>query len=366
MLLGEGNDDVFERLASAVGLSDRQYPLPEVFWSARKLVEILSARRPLVLVLEDLHWAEPALLDLVDHVAETADDAPALLLCVARPEVLEARPAWEKLDHLALTPLSAAASAQIVDNFLGDNGIADDARTRIVEAADGNPLFVEQLLSMMIDDGLLLLEDGVWCTGELQPDWVPPSIHALLTARLDALEREQRAVIDPASVIGHYFQQPALEELVDDFVRDQVGTRLGELEGKQFVRHDADTLHRFHHVLIRDSVYDGLLKRARATLHERFVAVGRPRQRRPRRRVRRDLRLPPRAGAPVSDRARGPGRARHRSRPRGLEEACVGRPASLRARRHECRGQSPASRNLAAAAAGSADGSLSSPTSARR
>jgi predicted ATPase len=116
----------------------------------------------------------------------------------------------------------------------------------------------------------LLLENGVWRTGEPQPDWVPPAIHALLTARLDALEREQRAVIDPASVIGHFFQQPALDELVDDFLRDQVGTRLGELESKRFVQREADTLHRFHHVLIRDSVYDGLLKRARS-LHERFL-----------------------------------------------------------------------------------------------
>jgi class 3 adenylate cyclase/tetratricopeptide (TPR) repeat protein len=270
-LLGEGNEEVFERLASAVGLSEGQYALTEVFWAVRKLIETLSRRRPLVLVLEDLHWAEPALLDLVDHVADTAEDAAALLLCIARPELFEARPAWEQLEHLVLTPLSAAASAEIVENFLGDSDIADEARSHIVEAADGNPLFVEQLLSMMIDEGLLQLEDGVWRTGDLSPGWVPPTIHALLTARLDGLEREQRAVIDPASVIGHYFQQPALEELVDDFVRDQVDTRLGELERKQFVRHEAETLHRFHHVLIRDSVYDGLLKRARATLHERFV-----------------------------------------------------------------------------------------------
>ena len=113
-----------------------------------------------------------------------------------------------ELEHLALSPLSAAASGEIIDNLLGSAEIADDARTRIVEAAEGNPLFVEQLLSMMIDDGLLVLEDGAWRTGELQPDWVPPTIHALLSARLDSLEREQRAVIDPASVIGHFFQQP--------------------------------------------------------------------------------------------------------------------------------------------------------------
>jgi class 3 adenylate cyclase/tetratricopeptide (TPR) repeat protein len=271
VLLGEGNDEVFERLASAVGLSDRQYPLAEVFWSARKLVEILSRRRPLVLVLEDLHWAEPALLDLVDHVASTADDAPTLLLCVARPDLLEQRPAWSALEHVPLSPLSSAASAEIIDNVLGSARIADDARARIVDAAEGNPLFVEQLLSMMIDDGLLRLEDDVWRTGELQPDWVPPTIHALLSARLDSLEREQRAVIEPASVIGHYFQEPALAELVEDFVRDQVDARLEELTRKQFVRPEAGDLYCFDHILIKDSVYDGLLKRSRANLHERFV-----------------------------------------------------------------------------------------------
>jgi class 3 adenylate cyclase/tetratricopeptide (TPR) repeat protein len=270
-LLGEGSEEVFERLASAVGLSERQYPLPEVFWATRKLVETLSRRRPLVLVFEDVHWAEPALLDLVDHVAETAEQAPALLLCVARPEVIEKRPDWEQLERLALEPLSAADSGRVIDNLLGDARITDDARARIVDAADGNPLFVEQLLSMMIDDGLLRIEDGVWRVEDLQPGWVPPTINALLTARLDGLEREQRAVIDPASVIGHFFQQAALQELVDEFVSDQVGGRLGELTRKQFVRLEADNLYRFHHVLIRDSVYEGLLKRARAALHERFV-----------------------------------------------------------------------------------------------
>jgi class 3 adenylate cyclase/tetratricopeptide (TPR) repeat protein len=273
-LIGEGNEEVFERLASAVGLSERQYPLPEVFWAARKLVETLSRRRPLVLVFEDVHWAEPALLDLVDHIASTAEDAPALLLCVARPEVLEKRPDWEQLERLALAPLSADASAQIIDNLLGGTDIAPEALARIVDAAEGNPLFVEQLLSMMIDGGLLRVEDGVWQTGDLDAGWVPPTIQALLTARLDNLEREQRAVIDPASVIGHYFQEAAVHELVEDFVRDQVDGRLNELTRKQFVRAEAGNLYRFDHVLIRDSVYDSLLKRARATLHERFVQWG--------------------------------------------------------------------------------------------
>ncbi len=273
-LLGEAHEEVFERLASAVGLSDRQYALPEVFWAVRKLVELLSARRPLVLVFEDLHWAEPALLDLLDHVATTAERARALLLCVARTDVFELRPGWAELDHLPLMPLSAEASAEVIGNLLGEADIADDARARIVKAADGNPLFVEQLLSMMIDGGLLRLEDGVWRTGELPEEWVPPTIHALVTARLDGLEREQRAVIDPASVIGVYFQREALEELVEDFVRAEIGGRLEELARKQFVQPESPELHRFHHVLIRESVYEGLLKRTRAALHERFVQWG--------------------------------------------------------------------------------------------
>ena len=95
---------------------------------------------------------------------------------------------------------------------------------------------------MMIDEGLLRSVDGEWRAEELTPGWVPPTIHALLTARLDGLEREQRAVIDPASVIGHFFQQPALTELVDDFVRDQLDTRLDELARKQFVLPDKGTL----------------------------------------------------------------------------------------------------------------------------
>jgi predicted ATPase len=213
------------------------------------------------------------LLDLVDHVVRAADDAPALVLCIARPDLLETRPQWAEVPKLALAPLSAEAVARVIDNLLGDASIADDARTRIVEAADGNPLFVEQLLSMMIDEQLLRFEDDTWVLGELPPGWVPPTIHALLTARLDGLEREQRAVIDPASVIGHYFQQAALHELVDDFVREQLDRRLTELTRKQLVLPD-DSAYRFQHILIRDSVYEGLLKRARATLHERFVEWG--------------------------------------------------------------------------------------------
>src|SRR4051812_7763954 len=148
-LVGDENLDVAERVGAAVGLVGRQYPLHEIFWAARKLVEILARRRPLVLVLEDLHWAEPTLLDLVDALLEGVEDAPALIIAVGRPELLEARPAWPARRHVALGALGEADSAQIIDRMLDGEPVEAPALARIVQAAEGNPLFLEQLVSMM-------------------------------------------------------------------------------------------------------------------------------------------------------------------------------------------------------------------------
>ena len=268
-----GDTKVAERIGSAVGLSDQQYPLHEIYWGARKLVEILARDRPLVLLLEDLHWAEPVLFDLVDAVVASVSGVPALVVAVGRPELLEKREAWASESRIALGALSDDDAGRLIDHVLEDAPLAPDARRRIVEAAEGNPLFVEQLVSMMIEEELLQQVEGVWDVDELPVGWVPPTIHALLSARLDHLGHAERAVIDPASVIGFNFAADALSELVEDYLREQLDEHLCELQRKQFVRRgEVEDMYRFDHVLIRESVYEALLKRARAALHERFVA----------------------------------------------------------------------------------------------
>jgi class 3 adenylate cyclase/tetratricopeptide (TPR) repeat protein len=273
--LAEGAEEgVVERVAAAVGLSDAQFPVQDLFWGVRKLLETLARERTLLFVFEDVHWAEATLLDLVEHLAGPTTNVPLLIVCTGRPDILE-----RETEHGAvidLRPLSDAESGLVIENLLGDAGFPADAQHRIVEAAEGNPLFVEQMLGMLIDDGMLREVDGRWvCEGDLAALAIPPSINALLEARLDLLTPEERAVVEPAAVIGHVFAHEALESLVDENVRPQLDTCLSTLVAKQLVRPepsaDGERHLRFEHILIRDAAYQGLLKRARATLHERFV-----------------------------------------------------------------------------------------------
>jgi class 3 adenylate cyclase/tetratricopeptide (TPR) repeat protein len=271
---------VAERVASAFGLSDQQFLVDEVFWAVRTLLESLARRRPLVVVFDDIHWAEPTFLELIEHLVDTVRDAPLLLLCPARPVLLELRPSWAqrpKEVRLVLTPLSEADVSLVLENVLGSSDVPDDARRRVVEAAEGNPLFAEQLVSMMVDDGLLRSDDGRWvAAGDLSNLSIPPTIQALLAARLDQLEREERLVLEAASVVGQRFAQDAVQELVPDLAPGEVATHLAVLVRKQFVRPqeadvDGERSFRFQHILVRDAAYQGILKRARATLHQRFV-----------------------------------------------------------------------------------------------
>jgi class 3 adenylate cyclase len=185
-IAGPGGEDAAARVASAVGLAATDFPLDEVFWGTRKLLELQALRQPLVVVFEDIHWAESAFLDLIEHVRSTAA-APLLLVCAARPDLLEQRPDWAEQGPLfELQPLSEEESAQVIEHLLGDAAIPAEVRARIITAAEGNPLFVQQVLSMMIDDGLLRREDGRWVpTGDLADLAIPGSIQALLAARLD-------------------------------------------------------------------------------------------------------------------------------------------------------------------------------------
>jgi class 3 adenylate cyclase/tetratricopeptide (TPR) repeat protein len=278
-VVGEDGGDVADRVSAAIGLGTEQFSIDEIFWGIRKFLERLAQAQPLVILFDDIHWAEPTFLELVENLLESLEDAPVLLLCPARHELLEHRPDWawrEDAARIVLEPLTGADIEAIIENLLGEAGIAKGVQERIVAAADGNPLFVEQMLSMLIDRELLRFEKGHWtATADLADISVPPTIQALLASRLDGLAVNERAVVEPASVIGHVFATHAVEALVADAVQPEVPARLGDLERKQLVKPDLSAFDeerfRFGHVLIRDAAYNGLLKRARATFHERFV-----------------------------------------------------------------------------------------------
>jgi tetratricopeptide (TPR) repeat protein len=242
------------------------------------MLDILGSRGPLVLVIEDIHWAEPVLLELLAHLTDQGQ-APCLLLCTARPDLLEEHPEWGTAaghERIALGPLPDEEAARMVDALLGDSGIPASIRDRITSAAEGNPLFLEQFVATLIEDGILRATEGGWHMADEVGDLtVPPSINALLAARLDRLGRDDRDVLEPAAVVGLEFQRAAVGFLAPPALQPTIDTRLGSLERRRLVHeqtnHPRGDVYRFHHILIRDAAYASLLKRRRAELHERFV-----------------------------------------------------------------------------------------------
>jgi class 3 adenylate cyclase/tetratricopeptide (TPR) repeat protein len=251
-------------------------------WGVRKLFEHLAREEPTVVVFDDIHWAEPALLDLIEHLADWSRDAPLLILCVARPELLDLRSGWGggKLNAttILLEPLAVDEVSRLVDNLLGRADIPRDARLRIMQAAEGNPLFVEEMLGMLIDDGLLRFDDGTWRAVEnLAQIAVPPTIQLLLAARLDRLDAEERAVIERGAVEGKVFHSGAVTTLAPASLRPKVPSRLLALARKELIRPDrsefaGEDAYRFRHLLIRDAAYQAMPKEQRADLHERFAS----------------------------------------------------------------------------------------------
>jgi class 3 adenylate cyclase/tetratricopeptide (TPR) repeat protein len=256
---------VAERLTAVVG--ETQGASEEIAWAARKLFEWLARERPLVVVLDDLHWAEPTFLDLVEHVADWSRGAPMLLVAVARPELLDTRPTWAggkmNATSILLEPLSDNESERLIDALLADPRFTMDVRRRVVQAAEGNPLFVEQMLAMASEDGL---------NGDLA---VPPTIQALLAARLERLPLDERATVERASVVGKEFSLAEVRELSPPGERAAAADHVLALVRKELVRpaHAAggDDVFRFRHLLIRDAAYEAMSKEARAELHERYA-----------------------------------------------------------------------------------------------
>jgi predicted ATPase len=250
----------------------------EAFWAVRKVLEALARRRPLVLVVDDLQWAEPTFVDLVEYVAEWTRDAPLLVLVMARPELLEARPEWGggKLNATTalLEPLPETDARDLLGHLIGPARLDDRSVARILAVAEGNPLFVEEVVAMLIDDGVLSPDGGDGSrAAELSAIAVPPTIRALIAARLDRLGPGERAVIEAASIEGKEFSRERVVALVGDGVGGPVAVHLRGLIRRDLIRPvDAgeDTF-RFRHQLIRDTAYEGMSKELRADLHERFA-----------------------------------------------------------------------------------------------
>jgi tetratricopeptide (TPR) repeat protein len=229
-----------------------------------------------------VHWGERTFLDLIEHIADWARDTPILLLCLARPDLLDERPSWAggKLNatSLLLEPLPDDACGTLIENLLLDpTEVAAEVKTRIAESAEGNPLFVEELLAMLIDEGALRREDGHWVAAtDLSSLAVPPTIQALLDARLDRLDADERNVLERASVAGRIFSRGAIRVLSAPDEHAALEDRLADLVRKQLIRpHQAEFArehtYRFRHSLIRDAAYRQMSKAGRAELHERFA-----------------------------------------------------------------------------------------------
>ena len=274
-------DRVIAVIGHLLGMSEAPPPPEEIFWGIRRMFEAMARERPLVLVFDDMHWGEPTFLDLVDHIADWTRDAPILLIAMARPELLELRPGWAGGKRwsttIQLEPLTEDESDELVVGLLGRAELPDDVRTQIRRASEGNPLFVEELLGKLIDDGFLVQSSGGWAAlGDLRRLAIPATIQALLAARLDGLGSEERTVIERASVEGKVFHRGAVTELAPELMRPQVRDRLASLMRMELVRPDqasfvGEEAFRFRHLLIRDAAYQALAKQTRSELHERFA-----------------------------------------------------------------------------------------------
>ena len=245
----------------------------EIAWAAREVMQGIADVQPLILRFEDIHWAEPPLLDLIEHLADRRR-APVLILCLARPELLDARPGWGggrvRSTAIELEPLSEEESAELVEQLLSQLAGASGERPRslpqaAIDRAEGNPLFVEETIRMLVESG----------SASAAVDRVPDTLQALIAARIDHLAPEAKTLLQRASVIGRVFWKGALEHLAPD-VGDH-DALVDSLLQREFLLREprssisSETAYRFKHALIREVAYTGMTKLARAQYHARFA-----------------------------------------------------------------------------------------------
>ncbi len=280
---GDKAELIAERVAELLGFGGGEPGTSEeTFWAVRRLFEVLARERPLVIVVDDLHWAESTFLDLIEHLVDFSRGFPIMIVGMARPELLDTRPGWgggkPNATTIALEPLSEAECREMISNLLDHVPLSPAVELRITCAADGNPLFAEELVAMLVDEELLTRKEDCWVArSDLSELPVPSTINALLAARLEGLPVHERAILTTAAVEGAVFHRSAVAELARPALDSVLDDGLLALVRRDLIRPDApdfsgEEAYRFRHVLIRDAAYRSLSKNARADLHERFAA----------------------------------------------------------------------------------------------
>jgi class 3 adenylate cyclase/tetratricopeptide (TPR) repeat protein len=266
-----GDEAIAELLGLASGVLESvegERGQPEIAWAAREFVDELATVQPLILVFEDIHWAEEPLLELIDHLAQWVRDRALLIVCLSRPELLDVRPGWGggriRSTSIELEPLPRAESERLADALLEHTELPTKVRATLLDKTEGNPLFVEETVRMVLEGG-----DGT-------SDRIPDTLQALIAARIDRLPQSEKLLLQRASVIGRIFWLGALAHLSPEF-GEELEDALDDLLVRDLLTREArstisgETAYRFKHVLIREVAYSALSKSSRADLHMRFA-----------------------------------------------------------------------------------------------
>jgi class 3 adenylate cyclase/tetratricopeptide (TPR) repeat protein len=266
-----GDEAIAELLGLASGVMEAvegERGQPEIAWAAREFVDELADVQPLILVFEDIHWAEEPLLELIDHLAQWVRERALLILCLARPELLDVRPGWGggrvRSTAIELEPLAREESEALAEALLAEHDVPENVRARLLDKTEGNPLFVEETVRMLLEEGA-------------HGDRIPDTLQALIAARIDRLPAGEKVVLQRGSVVGRVFWAGAVDHLSPEYHADDLEDMLDDLLLRDFVTREerstisGESAYRFKHVLIREVAYTGLSKSSRAEYHTRFA-----------------------------------------------------------------------------------------------
>ncbi len=279
------NDDrVVRQVTQLLGLRQASGEQEDLYWALRRVLELLAAKRPLVVVIEDFQHAQQALLELIEYVADRSRNAPILLVCLARPEFLDRHPTWGGKRNsmvLHLPPLTQPQAEELVGHLLSNGVLDPGVRASIADMGEGNPLFTEEWIADLTEAGTLRLVEDRWIVAGHPASMrtTPPRIDAIVTTRLDRLTPEERAVAERAAVIGKPFRAAEVAALLASATKPVAAT-LTDLVRKELLTSepveistsdDSHETYRFRHALIRDAAYQAIPKEHRAWLHESYA-----------------------------------------------------------------------------------------------